>query len=108
MLDNDNYSETCHNQRSNATWMHSSSLSMLVHLTYCHRFATAKLVLDDTFDVWRERLVLHKIVVVSYCCWAFGKDRLEMLYPLNTPVKPNDVMRIRANRQNVLVKRLTL
>lgn len=108
MLDSGSCSGTYHSQHLNAMLMRSLDLLMLVHLTYCHRFAMVRLAMDGTFDGWLELRALHRIVVVSYCCSAFDRGPLEPLLPLNKPAKLNDVKRIRANHQNALEKRRTL
>lgn len=106
MLDNDSYFETCHNHFPNAMLMHIQDWLMPDHSS--HRFVMVTMVLDDTFDVRPVLRVLHKIVAVNHCCWAFDIDRLVLLRPLNKLAVLNDVKRKRANRQNVMVIRLML
>lgn len=108
MLDSDNYFETCHNHFPNAMWMDSSSLLVLVHSACYHKFAMVMMAMDGTFDEWLAPLVLHKIVAVNYCCWAFDINQLVQWHPLNMLVKPNDAKHKPVNHLSALVKLLTL
>lgn len=66
------------------------------------------MVLDGTFDVWPVQQDSHKTVVVNYCCWAFGKDLLELLLQLNKTAMVSDVKHTPANHPNELAKQLKL